>query len=127
MNTVRIDKWLWAARFYKTRSAATAACHSGKVKLNGKSIKPSHTVKVGDLVQVTSRDFKREIEISGLHDKRVAAAIATTMYIDRTPPEVMEDLKARRAVDSAFFQRQRGGGRPTKKDRRQLDEFKEAP
>lgn len=124
LNAVRIDKWLWAARFFKTRSAATTACQAGKVKLNGRSVKASHVVRSGDLVAITRPAYRQELLVTGLQEKRVSAKLATDMYEDHTPPEELERLRLRRTQDSAFFQRQRGSGRPTKRQRRRLDKLK---
>ncbi len=125
MNAVRIDKWLWAARCYRTRSAATAACQAGKVKLNGQAAKPSHPVRTGDRVRITKPDYKQELLVTGLHDKRVSAKLAADLYEDQTPPEELEQLRQRRTLDRTFFQRHRGTGRPTKRERRLLDKFKD--
>ncbi len=123
-NEVRIDKWLWAARFHKTRSSATTACQAGKVKLNGRSVKPSHMVKIGDKLMITRPAYRQELLVTGLQEKRVSAQLAADLYEDRTPPEELEQLRLRRTQDSAFFQRQRGAGRPTKRQRRRLDKLK---
>ncbi len=124
MNEVRIDKWLWAARFHKTRSSATAACQAGRVKLNGRAVKASHLVRSGDRVAITRQAYRQELLVTGLQEKRVSAKLAADMYEDHTPPEELEQLRLRRTQDSVFFQRQRGAGRPTKRQRRRLDELK---
>ncbi len=124
MNEVRIDKWLWAARCFKTRSASTTACQAGKVKLNGRAVKPSHPVRSGDRVVITRPAYRQELLVTGLQEKRVSAKLAVDMYEDRTPPEELERLRLQRTQDSAFFQRLRGQGRPTKRQRRRLDKLK---
>ncbi len=124
MNEVRIDKWLWAARCFKTRSASTATCQAGKVKLNGRAVKASHPVRSGDKVAITRPDYRQELLVIGLQEKRVGAKLAAELYEDHTPPEELERLRLRRTQDGAFFQRLRGQGRPTKRQRRRLDELK---
>ncbi len=124
MNEVRIDKWLWAARCFKTRSASSTACQAGKVKLNGRSVKPSHMVKVGDELLITRPAYRQELLVTGLQEKRVSAKLAADLYQDHTPSEELERLRLQRTQDSAFFQRLRGSGRPTKRQRRRLDKLK---
>ena len=124
MPDVRIDKWLWAARFHKTRSSATAACQAGKVKLNGRSVKPSHMVKVGDKLLITRQAYRQQVRVTGLSERRASAAIAAGLYEDITSPEEIERLMLQRTVDSAFYRAQPRTGRPTKKDRRTLQKLK---
>ncbi len=124
MPDVRIDKWLWAARFHKTRSSATAACQAGKVKLNGRSVKPSRMVKIGDELQITRPAYRQQVRVTGLSERRASAEIASRLYEDTTSPEEIERLKLRRIADSAFHRAQPGTGRPTKKDRRTLQKLK---
>lgn len=124
MPDVRIDKWLWAARFHKTRSSATAACQAGKVKLNGRSVKPSHMVKVGDKLLITRQAYRQQVRVTSLSERRASAAIAAGLYEDITSPEEIERLKLQHTVDSAFYRAQPRTGRPTKKDRRTLQKLK---
>lgn len=124
MPEVRIDKWLWAARFHKTRSSATTACQAGKVKLNGRSVKPSRMVKMGDELVITRPAYRQRVRVTGLSDRRASAEIAAGMYEDITSPEEIERLKLQRTMDSAFFRAQPRTGRPTKKDRRTLQKLK---
>jgi ribosome-associated heat shock protein Hsp15 len=118
LQAVRVDKWLWAVRLYKTRSEATDACRAGHVKLNGSSAKPASLVKPGDALVVRNASGEHVVEVTGVLEKRVGAAIATSCYIDRTPPAAPEE----RAIVN--FARERGTGRPTKRDRRQLDRLR---
>ena len=119
-DEIRIDKWLWAARFYKTRSQATAAVQAGKVKLNSRSVKPGHGVKVGDEILITRKLFKQHVRIIGLHDRRTSPKIASTLFQDLTPPEVVEEARIQQQMESAFYRERRGTGRPTKRARRIL-------
>lgn len=125
MDEVRIDKWLWAVRFFKTRSAASTACQAGKVKLSGRSVKPSRTVKVGDSIQVTHADYKQQVEVTGLLEKRVGAKIATANYLDITPKDEIVRKELQGNLESAFYKRHRDSGRPTKRQRRDLNKMKE--
>ncbi len=125
MDEVRIDKWLWAVRFFKTRSAASTACQAGKVKLSGRSVKPSRTVKVGDSIQVTHADYKQQVEITGLLEKRVGAKIAIANYNDVTPKEEIERKEMKGELESAFRKSHRDSGRPTKRQRRDLNKLNE--
>ncbi len=124
LTELRIDKWLWAARFHKTRSSATSACQAGKVKLNGRSIKPSHQVKVGDELLITRPAYRQQVRVTGLAERRASAVIAAGLYEDITPPEEIERLRVQRAADSAFHQARPRTGRPTKRDRRTLQKLR---
>jgi ribosome-associated heat shock protein Hsp15 len=113
---VRLDKWLWGARFYKTRTAATDACRAGHVKLNRMAAKPATSVKPGDYVEAQVGPRLRVVEVTGLIEKRAGAATAAACYVDHSaPPPTKEEIA------SFNFTRQRGAGRPTKRERRQLD------
>ncbi|GAA5497604.1 heat shock protein 15 [Rubritalea halochordaticola] len=120
--SIRIDKWLWAVRLYKTRSQAAQACNAGKVKRANKSIKASTPVKVGDHLDVPSHDgtHKRHVEVLEIHEKRVGAPIAREAYTDHTPKETLERAKEVRAEKRlSRIQRKEGDqGRMTKKQRR---------
>jgi ribosome-associated heat shock protein Hsp15 len=122
LTSVRIDKWLWAVRFFKTRSLAAENCAAGKVKRLGKSIKPSASVKVGDRLLVPTPDgsYKKEIEILQLFDNRVGAPLAQSAYRDNTPEEVVEQAKVVRSENRLNRIQRRDGdqGRMTKKQRR---------
>jgi len=120
MDLVRIDKWLWAARFYKTRSLATDAVLAGHVHVNGARVKPAKDVRVGDDVEVRIGTFTWSVAVTGLSDKRGSATVARTLYAETT-----ESAKAR---EEQALQRRLArplgaelGERPTKQDRRRLD------
>ena len=118
MDKVRIDKWLWAARMYKTRSMATDACTGGHVLLNGEPSKSSRTVSPGDRVEARTPGGVRELEVVALGDKRGPAKVAQTLYIDHTPPPpppIPGDITFDRGSHKG-----RKGSRPTKRDRRRL-------
>ncbi|MFB2120318.1 RNA-binding S4 domain-containing protein [Parapedobacter sp. 2B3] len=118
---LRIDKYLWAIRVFKTRSLATEACKAGRVKLDGRSVKPSALVKVGDAYHVQKGMEKKVLQVTGLLDKRVDAKTAVAFYTDITP---LEETYAYTSMHRASVPtRDRGTGRPTKKDRRELDDL----
>jgi ribosome-associated heat shock protein Hsp15 len=125
MDKVRIDKWLWAVRIFKSRTLAGDTVRQGKVRLNGTPAKPSTRVAVGDRLQVSKNGFNLEFEILRLLQKRVGAPIAVTCYVNHTPEAEMNKYKdwfiGRRG--SEF--RKKGAGRPTKRERREIDSFKE--
>jgi len=122
MSSVRIDKYLWAIRLFKTRNLAATACDQGKVKLNGASVKASRHVGLGDQYEVKTEAKRWVIKITGIIDKRVQYSEAIHHYIDLTPAEELERTRFQAA---AFFTGKRNSkiGRPTKKDRRDLDDF----
>ncbi len=113
--SARIDVWLWSVRQIKSRSAATSACKAGHVRINGETAKPAQHVSVGDEVRYRVDSFDRLLTVTRILTKRVGAPIARTAYIDSSPPRP-SPLDAPAAVI-----RDRGAGRPTKKERRQLD------
>lgn len=119
---IRLDKYLWAIRLFKTRSQAAEACEKSKVKLNGTNVKASKTVNVGDEYDVKTEAKKWRIKVTGLLEKRVQYSEAIKFYIDITPEEEIERIKFQAA---AFHTGKRMSkvGRPTKKDKRDLDEF----
>ena len=121
---LRIDKYLWAIRLFKTRSQAAAACESGKIKLNGDSCKASKTVNVGDEYEVKTEARRWRIKVLGLLHNRVQYSEAIKYYIDITPVEELERMKS---VASSFHTGKRLSkvGRPTKRERRDLDDFME--
>ena len=121
---LRLDKYLWAIRLFKTRSEAADACAKGKVKYNGDSAKASKTVSVGDEYEVKTDAKRWRIKVAGLLDHRVQYALAITYYIDITPAEEIERLQFQ-AASFNTGKRQSKIGRPTKKDRRDLDGFLE--
>ena len=117
----RIDKWLWAARIFKTRSLAADACKSGRITLNGAQVKPSRTVKEGDEVGVKKSPVTYTFRVKQAIEKRVGAKLLPDILEDITTPEQYEILEMLRI--SGFVGRAKGTGRPTKKDRRALDDF----
>lgn len=117
----RIDKWLWAARIFKTRSLAADACKSGRITLNGVQVKPSRTVKEGDEVGVKKSPVTYTFRVKQAIEKRVGAKLLPDILEDITTPEQYEILEMQRI--SGFVGRAKGTGRPTKKDRRALDDF----
>jgi ribosome-associated heat shock protein Hsp15 len=119
MSEVRIDKYLWAIRVYKTRSEATDACKGGKVKVNGSDIKPSKVVKVGDMITARKGPVTYTYRVLDLIDKRQGPKLVPNFAENLTPEE--EIAKLRTPVETFFLKRDRGAGRPTKKDRRQMD------
>lgn len=114
-STARLDAWTWAVRLFPTRSAATAAVKAGHVKVNGAGAKPAQSVRVGDMIRIRDSRGERIVKVLGLLDKRVGAPVAVTMYDDLTPPA---PPKEERAIAGT---RDRGAGRPTKRDRRQVE------
>ncbi len=113
----RIDAWLWAIRAYKTRSAATAACRAGHVRLNGNPAKASQNVVPGDTIRVRQPGYERILEVRRLIVKRVGAEAASHCFTDHTPPRPA-------APALGLPQRDRGTGRPTKKDRREMERLR---
>src|SRR6201996_3309552 len=120
---LRIDKYLWAIRAFKTRTLASDACKAGRVKLDGNNIKPSHEVKVGEIYQVAKGIERKVIKVTGLLENRVDAKTAVYFYEDITPVE--QTLAFKSMFQAPVLKRDRGTGRPTKKDRREIDELKE--
>lgn len=117
---VRIDKWLWAVRLFKTRSIATAACKAGHVKLKGESVKPSHIVRVEQVFSVRAGDVNRTVKVVGLIEKRVGAKLVDQYLEDLTPAaEYLRASEDKRQPQAP--RRAKGMGRPTKKDRRDLE------
>ena len=119
MEEVRIDKYLWAIRVYKTRTEATDACKGGKVRVNGADTKPSKTVKVGDTIVARKGAVVYTYKVLQLIDKRQGAKLVPNYAENLTPAEELAKLRA--PVETFFLKRDRGTGRPTKKDRRQMD------
>jgi ribosome-associated heat shock protein Hsp15 len=120
---LRIDKYLWAVRAFKTRSVATEACKAGRVKINGQNIKPSHVVKIGEVYSLQKGPLRKVIKVSGLLERRVDAKTAVNFYEDLTPVEETEGYKS--AFLSPNLARDRGAGRPTKRDRREIDDLQD--
>lgn len=126
MNKVRVDKWLWSVRIFKSRTVATDACKGGKVRLNDASLKPSATVQIGDVLTIRKNGFDFKFKVLELIEKRVSAPIAQKCYENITPPEEMNKYQEWFITGKAAAEkRDRGTGRPTKKERREIDDFKE--
>ncbi|MDM8545140.1 S4 domain-containing protein [Candidatus Venteria ishoeyi] len=122
---VRLDKWLWAARFFKTRSLATDAITGGKVHLDGQRIKPSKAAQIGQTLTIRTGFTERTVVITALAAKRGSATIAQQLY-QETPESIeqREQQSKQRQVANLSMSRERGTGRPTKKDRRKLQDWK---
>ncbi|MGW0734663.1 RNA-binding S4 domain-containing protein [Streptomyces sp. NPDC002851] len=117
-GSVRVDVWIWSVRLIKTRSAAATACRAGHVRINGDRVKPAHAVKVGDEVRLRYAGRERIVVVKQIIRKRVGAPVAVECYVDNSPPP-----PPREAVAPAGI-RDRGAGRPTKRDRRELERLR---
>ena len=115
---IRIDKWLWAVRIYKTRSSASEACRRGKVLINDVPVKPSRTIRINDIVNVRRPPVLYSYRVTGLLGKRLSARLVTEYIENITPGSEMDKLKME---DNFYVQRDKGTGRPTKKERRSMD------
>ena len=120
-ETARLDKWVWAARIFKTRTIAADACKNGRVTVDGQTLKPARTVKVGEVVSVKKPPITYSFKILNAIETRVGAKFISEVYENVTDPKQYELLEMSRI--SGFIDRARGTGRPTKKDRRALDAF----
>ncbi len=120
---MRIDRYLWAIRAYKTRSISAEACRAGKVQMDGQNVKPSRQVKVGDIITFRYGVMNKTIEVLELIPNRLKASLAVEKYKDLTPPEELERVEMLHQMRNEH--RERGTGRPTKKERRQLDQIKQ--
>jgi ribosome-associated heat shock protein Hsp15 len=115
---VRVDSWIWAVRLFRTRSLAAAACRAGHVRVNGERVKPAQALKIGDEIRARVSDVDRIVIVSRLVVKRVGAAVAVECYEDRTPaPPTVESAPA-------VVTRERGAGRPTKRQRRDIERLR---
>ncbi len=123
---MRVDKWLWSVRLYKTRSKASHDCSAGKIKRAGDTLKPSTSLKVGDTLEVPAPDnsYKRTIEVVQFIEKRVSAPIAQAAYLDHTPAEILAEAEKRRLAQKENRQTRKEGdqGRLTKRKRRQWED-----
>ena len=124
-DKVRIDKYLWSIRIFKSRTLATDACKEGKVKLHEENAKPSAMVTVGDIIDVVKDGFKLKYKVIQLIEKRVSPILAKPCYEDLTPEEEINKYKSWFIGKGGPERRERGAGRPTKRDRREIDEFKD--
>ena len=121
-DTVRIDKWLWTVRIYKTRNQATEACRAGKVKWNGQTVKPSRDIQLGDIYIVNTDSVNKTIKVLAFLHNRVSAKLVSEYMEDLTPPEEFERLQMLKELN--YERWDRGSGRPTKKSRRLIDKLK---
>lgn len=120
-ENIRIDKWLWAVRLYKSRSLATDACDNGRVSIQGVRVKPSRSLKVGDIIEVKMPPITRTYKVTGLLAQRLSATLVKDFIEDITPPEQLKILEESRWQHTVY--RDPGMGRPTKKDRRDLEDL----
>lgn len=118
----RLDKWLWAARFFKTRSLATTAIETGKVHVDGDRVKPAKEVRVGQIVHIRNRDFEIEVNVQALSNVRRGAPEAALLYAE-TEASIAKRENAKLTGENTFAQRDRGLGRPTKKQLRDIKKF----
>lgn len=118
-TSVRVDVWIWSVRLYPTRSAAGDACRGGHVRINGARVKPAHPVRIGDTVRALTHNGERIVVVTGLLSKRVSAALAVQQYEDQSPPPLPREDRPAPVV------RERGSGRPTKRDRRHLEQLRD--
>jgi ribosome-associated heat shock protein Hsp15 len=118
-SAVRLDRWLWAARAFRSRSLAADACNGGKVELNGGSAKAHKLVRPGDLIAITTPDGERKLRVLATSVRRGSASVARNLYEDLTPPPPPRQVKP------AVAERERGLGRPTKRERRDIDRWRD--
>ena len=121
MDEVRVDKWLWAVRVFKTRTVASDACKKGRVMIDRVAVKPSRNVRVGEVVEVRKPPITFSFKVLELADKRMGAKMVPQYMENVTPPDQYELLELNKI--SGFVDRQRGTGRPTKKERRDMEQF----
>jgi ribosome-associated heat shock protein Hsp15 len=118
----RLDKWLWAARFFKTRSLATAAIETGKVHVDGDRAKPAKEVRIGQIIHIRNRDFEIEVSVQALSNIRKGAPEAALLFTE-TPASIARRENAKLTGENEFAQRDRGVGRPTKRQMRDIKKF----
>jgi ribosome-associated heat shock protein Hsp15 len=116
---VRIDKWLWSVRIFKTRNQAALACKSGKVKISDHAVKPSKEVRTGEVITISMESIKKLVKVLGLVEHRLGAKLVTGFMEDLTPEEEYRKLQLRKEIGSGY--RTKGLGRPTKRQRRELE------
>ena len=124
MKKIRIDKWLWSVRIFKSRTLASNACKGGRVKVDHETVKASSNLEVGQTVQVKKNGFDLEFRVIKLIEKRVGAPLAVECYEDLTPPEELNKFKDWFVGKGQAEMREKGAGRPTKKERREIDDYK---
>jgi ribosome-associated heat shock protein Hsp15 len=120
----RVDRWLWAVRLYKTRALALEACRAGHITCRGQVLKPSRVLRGGEVLTVQQGVVTRTVEVKGIPVGRVGAKLVPTLAHETTPPEAWEAARTRRLEH--FLARERGAGRPTKRERRQMERWREA-
>lgn len=123
MNEVRIDRWLWAVRIFKTRTIAAEACKKNRISIRGVNVKPARMIKIGDVIEVKKPPVTYSFEVLDLTEKRMGAKLVHGFARNVTPAGGLEILNLQRMT--GFVDRARGTGRPTKKDRRDLEDFTE--
>lgn len=124
-DKMRIDKWLWSVRIFKSRSKATNACKSGRVRIGEQVLKPSYLVKRGDLLDLRKDGFMLTFKVVDLLERRVSAVLAEPCYENHTPEEELNKFKDWFVGKAPAERRERGAGRPTKRERREIDGFKD--
>ena len=122
---VRVDKWLWSVRIFKSRTLATTACKSSKVKINETAVKPSFLLEGGEILHVRKSGFDLQFKVDKLIEKRVGAPLAVECYTDLTPEEELNKYQDWFVGKAAPEKREKGAGRPTKKERRNIDRYKQ--
>jgi ribosome-associated heat shock protein Hsp15 len=125
LETVRVDKWLWSVRVFKSRTLASNMCRSKKVKVNGRIVKPAHELSQGDLIAVNKEGYNLSFVVIKLIGKRVSAPLAQTCYKDLTPEEEYRKNDDWFIGKAPAERREKGSGRPTKRERRQIESFKD--
>jgi len=121
-ESIRVDKWLWAVRIYKTRTQATTACKAGRIKIGGASVKASREVRIGEEIGIHIPPVNRIVKVCGLTENRVSAKLVPGFMLDLTPGDEVQKLKLMREINYEY--RERGLGRPTKRLRRQIENLK---
>jgi len=121
---IRIDKWLWTVRIFKSRTQATTACKSGRIKIGDKNLKPSYLITIGESIMVRKNGFNLEFVVKGILKSRVSATLAAPCYDNITPEEELNKYKSWFVGKAAAEQRTKGAGRPTKKERREIEDYK---
>lgn len=124
MDKVRVDKWLWSVRVFKSRTLATNACKSGKISINESTVKPSYSLEVDEVVHVKKNGFNLQFKVIKLIQKRVGAPIARQCYEDLTPESELRKYEDWFIGKGGAERREKGAGRPTKRERREIDRFK---
>jgi ribosome-associated heat shock protein Hsp15 len=122
LETIRIDKWLWAVRFFKTRTQASDACRGGKVKIDGQNVKPSREIRIGEEIEVQLGIIRKKVSVKAILKNRVGAKLVDDYLEDLTPAEEYEKLDMLKQLN--YEKRDRGTGRPTKKNRRDISKLK---